>query len=57
MNEWIMRINDYFFNQLLASLSEANPYQKLIDQVIKQMKEQEKSIIKSKSLNMATDPK
>jgi hypothetical protein len=55
MNEWIMRINDYFFNQLLASLSEANPYQKLIDQVIKQMKEQEKSIIKSKSLNIATD--
>ena len=38
MNEWVMRINDYSFNQLLASLSDANPYQRLTDQVIDKMK-------------------
>lgn len=33
MLEWIMRLNDYFFNQLLGALSDANPYQKLIDEI------------------------
>ena len=31
MNEWVMRINDYIFNQLLTSISDANPYQRLIN--------------------------
>jgi len=26
LNEWVMRLNDYMFNQLLAALSDANPY-------------------------------
>jgi hypothetical protein len=47
MNEWVMRINDYFFNQLLASLSEANPYQKLADQVITKMKIHENDYLES----------
>ena len=34
MLEWLMRINDYFFNQLLGALSDANPYQKLIDHTL-----------------------
>ncbi len=32
MMEWVFRLNDYFFNQLLGALADANPYQKLIDQ-------------------------
>lgn len=36
MLEWVMRINDYFFNQLLASLSDSNPYLPLIDKVTKE---------------------
>ncbi len=33
MLEWIMRLNDYFFNQLLGALSDANPYQSIIDEI------------------------
>ena len=40
MMEWVFRLNDYFFNQLLGALADANPYQKLIDQTWDSLRDQ-----------------
>lgn len=38
LQEYLLRINDYFLNQFLAALSDADPYQKLIQNLLNEEK-------------------
>mmetsp|Transcript_23187 Transcript_23187/g.22683 ORF Transcript_23187/g.22683 Transcript_23187/m.22683 type:complete len:174 (-) Transcript_23187:90-611(-) len=36
IQEYFFRLNDYFFYQFLGAVSDSNPYQKLVDQMMKE---------------------